>query len=203
MKYAEKHGVPRTIRSRNTIKQSRPYIPFWRRRFDGTFESLTRRSRRPLRYPNQRTAAETKLIQKMRRTNPELGIIELWAWLKSRGYTRCVESLWRVLRRKSCRRGNAQKKYTPKPYEQLQYPGQRVQIDVKVVPPQVYRRPETKVVSVYGNRRISTLPGFGNFCSLNAFGGQQFSSHASASLAFSSSASSLFPCSICLTDPYP
>ena len=25
-------------------------------------------------------------------------------------------------------------KYTPKPYEQMQYPGQRVQIDVKVVP---------------------------------------------------------------------
>ena len=26
------------------------------------------------------------------------------------------------------------KKYTPKPYEQMQYPGQRVQIDVKFVP---------------------------------------------------------------------
>lgn len=25
-------------------------------------------------------------------------------------------------------------KYTPKPYEQMKYPGQRVQIDVKVVP---------------------------------------------------------------------
>ena len=26
------------------------------------------------------------------------------------------------------------KPYKPKPYEQMQYPGQRVQIDVKVVP---------------------------------------------------------------------
>ena len=26
------------------------------------------------------------------------------------------------------------KKYTPKPYEQMSYPGQRVQIDVKFVP---------------------------------------------------------------------
>ena len=88
----------------------------------------------------------------MRRRNPKLGIIELWARLKSRGYSRCVESLRRVLRREGLLPEEApKKKYTPKPYEQMQYPGQRVQIDVKVVPPQVYRRPGTEAVSVYGN----------------------------------------------------
>ena len=61
----------------------------------------------------------------MRRRNPKLGIVELWARLRSRGYTRCVESLWRVLRREGLLPEEApKKKYTPKPYEQMQYPGQ-------------------------------------------------------------------------------
>ena len=51
------------------------------------------------------------------------------------GYTRCLESLWRVLRRGGLTaKKKPGKKYKPKPYEQMQYPGRRVQIDVKVVP---------------------------------------------------------------------
>ena len=70
----------------------------------------------------------------MRRRNPKLGIVELWARLRNRGYTRCLESLWRVLRRDGlAEQEKPKKKYQPKPYEQMQYPGQRVQIDVKVV----------------------------------------------------------------------
>ncbi|MDY3244117.1 MAG: hypothetical protein SOX38_09320 [Candidatus Limiplasma sp.] len=42
--------------------------------------------------------------------------------------------------------GSAQKKkYTPKLYEQMQYPGQRVQIDVKVVPRKCIADPELKL----------------------------------------------------------
>ena len=82
----------------------------------------------------------------MRRRNPKLGIVELWARLRSRGYTRCVESLWRVLRREGLLPEEApKKKYTPKPYEQMQYPGQRVQIDVKVVPRKCIADPELKL----------------------------------------------------------
>jgi len=36
-------------------------------------------------------------------------------------------------------------KYIPKPYEQMQYPGQRVQIDVKVVPRRCIANPELKL----------------------------------------------------------
>ena len=46
----------------------------------------------------------------MRRRNPKLGIVELWARLRSRGYTRCVESLWRVLRREGLLPEEAPKK---------------------------------------------------------------------------------------------
>lgn len=43
-------------------------------------------------------------------------------------------SLWRVLRREGLLPEEApKKKDTPKPYEQMRYPGQRVQIDVMVL----------------------------------------------------------------------
>ncbi|MEG1773208.1 MAG: DDE-type integrase/transposase/recombinase, partial [Clostridia bacterium] len=64
-----------------------------------------------------------------------LGMIELWHRLRKRGYTRCPESLFRVLRRLNLMpQGKPKKPYTPKPYEQMTHPGERVQIDVKVVP---------------------------------------------------------------------
>ena len=45
--------------------------------------------------------AELKLIRDMRRRNPTLGMIELWHRLRQRGYTRCPESLFRVMRKMS------------------------------------------------------------------------------------------------------
>ena len=85
--------------------------------------------------PNQHTQEELKLIADMHRRNPNVGIVELWARMRKRGYTRTVESLWRVMRREGWTAQVEKKKpYKPKPYEQMQYPGQRVQIDVKVVP---------------------------------------------------------------------
>jgi transposase len=96
MIYAQKYGVSRASRKYN---KSRSFIYFWMARYDGTLESLARRSRRPHSHPNQHTPAELKLIRDMRRRNPDLGMIELWSRLKQRGYTRCPESLFRVMRR--------------------------------------------------------------------------------------------------------
>ena len=39
----------------------------------------------------------------------------------------------------------AKKKYTPKPYEQMTYPGERVQVDVKVVPRKCITDPELRL----------------------------------------------------------
>ena len=86
-------------------------------------------------HPNQHTEQELKLIRDMRRRNPNAGLVVLWVKLRQRGYTRTVTGLYRVLRRSG---GMAVKpknpKYIPKPYEQMSYPGERVQIDVKFVP---------------------------------------------------------------------
>lgn len=143
MKYVEKHGVTQASRRYN---KGRSYIYFWKGRFDGSIESLACQSRRPHSHPNQHTEEELTLIRNMRRRNPNLGIVELWARLRSRGYTRCVESLWRVLRREGlAEKEKPRKKYTPKPYEQMQRPGQRIQIDVKVVPRSCIADPQLKL----------------------------------------------------------
>ena len=143
MKYCENYGVSRASRKYN---KSRSYIYFWKKRFDGTMESLACQSRRPHHHPNQHTEEELTLIRNMHRRNPKIGVVELWARLRKRGYARCVESLWRVLRREGmAAKEKPKKKYRPKPYEQMQYPGQRIQIDVKVVPRYCIADPQLKL----------------------------------------------------------
>jgi transposase len=71
----------------------------------------------------------------MRRRNPHAGLVVFWVKLRQRGYTRTITGLYRLLRRMgqmAVKPPNP--KYIPKPYEQMTYPGQRVQVDVKHVP---------------------------------------------------------------------
>lgn len=132
IQYAEKHGVTKAAIRYHTNRQ---YIYRWRKRYDGTLESLADRSHRPHHHPNQHTEEELKLIRDMRRRNPNTGLVVFWVKLRQRGYTRSVSGLYRVLTRSgqmAVKLPNP--KYIPKPYEQMRYPGQRVQIDVKFVP---------------------------------------------------------------------
>ena len=132
IQYAEKHGVTKAAIRYHTNRQ---YIYRWRKRYDGTLESLADRSHRPHHHPNQHTEEELKLIRDMRRRNPNTGLVVFWVKLRQRGYTRSVSCLYSVLTRSgqmAVKLPNP--KYIPKPYEQMRYPGQRVQIDVKFVP---------------------------------------------------------------------
>ena len=143
MKYTEKYGVSRASRKYN---KSRSYIYFWKARWDGSVESLGCQSRRPHSHPNQHTENELKMIRNMRRRNPDLGMVELWHRLKKRGYSRRPESLFRVMRKMGMFPQETPKNhYIPKPYEQMIYPGQRVQVDVKVVPRRCIADPELRL----------------------------------------------------------
>lgn len=143
MKYVLKFGVSRASRKYN---KGRSYIYFWLKRYDGSLESLACRSRRPHSHPSQHTAEEIKLIKNLRRRNPKLGMIELWFRACQRGYSRRPESMFRLMRRLGLYPApTPKKKYVPKPYEQMQYPGQRVQIDVKVLPRACIANPELKL----------------------------------------------------------
>ena len=132
IEYSLKNGVTKAAIRYKTTRQ---YIYRWRKRYDGTLQSLAERSHRPHSHPNQHTEDEIKLIQNMRRRNPHAGLVVFWVKLRQRGYARSISGLYRVLRRLN---GAPIKlpnpKYVAKPYEKMTYPGQRVQIDVKFVP---------------------------------------------------------------------
>ena len=132
IRYADKYGVSKAARK---YKTNRQYIYRWKKRYDGTLESLADHSRRPHHHPNEHTPQELKLIRDMYRKNKHLGLVVFWVKLKQRGYSRSISGLWRVLRKLNLTPVKPPNpKYIPKPYEQMLYPGQRVQIDVKHVP---------------------------------------------------------------------
>jgi hypothetical protein len=132
IEYSFKHGVTNAaIR----YKTSRQNIYRWRKKYDGTIRSLADRSHRPHSHPNQHTKEEIELVKNMRRRNPHAGLVVFWVKLRQRGYTRSISGMYWLLRRidgKPIKSPNP--KHISKPYEQMQYPGQRVQIDVKFVP---------------------------------------------------------------------
>ena len=143
MKYAEKYGVSRASRKYN---RSRSYIYFWKARGLEPHPSRPAPSRRPPHPPTQHTEPKRKLTRAFPRRTPRLGMVGLWHRLRQRGYARRPESLFRVMRKLGLF-PQAEKKpaYKPKPYEQMTYPGQRVQVDVKVVPRRCIADPELRL----------------------------------------------------------
>ena len=113
----------------------------------GRAESLACQSRRPHSHPNQHTEAELKLIRDMRRRNPKPGHGGAVAPAAAAGlYPPPGEPVPGYAQAGAVsiepRRNQA---YKPKPYEQMTYPGQRVQVDVKVVPRRCIADPELRL----------------------------------------------------------
>lgn len=132
IKYAIKYGVTRAAARYATNRQ---YVYRWMKRYDGSLESLRDKSRRPHHHPNEHSPAELLLIRNMLQHNKNTGLVVLWVKLRERGYARSISALYRVMKRiGAVRIPLTNPKYVPKPYEQMQYPGQRVQVDVKFVP---------------------------------------------------------------------
>ena len=133
VKYSFKHGVTKAAIK---FKMHRKTIYRWREKYDGTVHSLKNKSRRPHSHPNQHTKYEIKLIKNYKSKNKDAGIVVLWIKLKRAGYTRSITSLYRVMQRLGIynKTPSKKKEYEPKPYQQMRYPGERVQIDVKYVP---------------------------------------------------------------------
>lgn len=132
LKYAEKHGVTKATIKYNVNRQ---YVYRWKRRHNGDIHSLANRLHRPHHHPNQHADAELRQITSFRRRDPHTRLVVLWVKLRRNGYKHSITGLYRVLRRQGqipAKLPNP--KYIPKPYEQMHFPGKRVQIDVKFVP---------------------------------------------------------------------
>ena len=80
---------------------SRTSLWRWNKKYDGTKESITDKSHKPLsKHPREHTEEEMKWIKDLIRRNPHITLNEIWYKLKiSKGYTRKPTSLYRVLRK--------------------------------------------------------------------------------------------------------
>ena len=109
---------------------NRQYVYRWRIRHDRTMESQADRSHRPKSHPNQLTETEIKLTEDTRRRNTDAGSVAFRVKLIERGYTRKITGLYRVLRRLDQMPVNLpDPQYIAKTYEEMTYPGQRLQAE--------------------------------------------------------------------------
>ena len=131
IQYAEKKGVTKAA---DRYRVSRNSIYRWMNRYDGSWQSLKERSHRPHHHPAEHTQEEYDLIRRYWQRNKEDRMI-LWMKIRDQGYSRSYKSMCRALKRMQLKsEEKARQAYKPKPYEAAEYPGQKVQIDVKFVP---------------------------------------------------------------------
>ena len=132
LSYADQHGVTKAAIKYRTYRQ---FIYRLRNRYDGTPESLAPKSRRPHHHPNEHSDKEIALIWRMRKRRSNTGLVRFWVRLRKKGYTRSIAGLYRCMKRLGLKTSKPKKPvYRPKPYQQATFSGEKVQIDVKVVP---------------------------------------------------------------------
>ena len=113
---------------------SRQAIYEWRAKYDGkSWKSLVDRSHRPHHHPNEHTPEEKEMILK-RYPHYKDDMIMLWDSLRKSGYTRSYTSLIRVVNKWIKPEIKQRQARKIQPYQRAEYPGQKIQIDVKYVP---------------------------------------------------------------------
>jgi len=130
VKYSLRYGV---TAASDRYRVSRNAIYEWRRKYDGRWQSLEDRSHRPHSHPKAHTEEEKLLILRHYAYHKD-DMIVLWDVLRKKGYKRCYYSMCRVIRKWGLHVPEKRKGYKPKPYKRAEYPGQKIQIDVKYVP---------------------------------------------------------------------
>ncbi len=131
VKYSFKNGVTAaSIR----FRRSRQAIYEWRAKWDGkSWKSLVEKSHRPHHHPNEHTPEEKQMILR-RYPRYKEDMMLLWDSLRKSGYARSYASLIRVVRKWIQPEIKKRTTHQIKPYARAEYPGQKVQIDVKYVP---------------------------------------------------------------------
>lgn len=129
MLYSEHHSVEQTAIQYHVTRKT---VWKWRKRWDGTSASLEEESRRPKRSPRAQEPWEIKLVRRMRK---KYGQDLLLGYQKAcqYGYKRSYGCFKRTALREIPPNKKARKRQN-KPYQRAEYPGQKVQIDVKFVP---------------------------------------------------------------------
>ena len=130
IKYAQGYGVTAAA---NRYKLSRKTVHKWIKRYDGTIESLKDHPRTPHHSPRAQTPGELELVKRYARKYPEdllLGYEKAGHY----GYKRSYGCFKRTVRKLQEVPIEKHKKRKNKPYQRAEYPGQKIQMDVKFVP---------------------------------------------------------------------
>ena len=130
--YALKKGAMKAARK---YQVNRMFVYRQLKKYDGTVQSLSFKSRRPRTSPNKHSKEELELISTMYATHGLYGMAEVYVKLLELGYKRSFGSICMQIRNKCIKSLNkAKKSYTR--YENItgQYIGDKVQIDIKYVP---------------------------------------------------------------------
>lgn len=131
VKYSFKNGV---TKASDRFGRSRQAIYEWRAKWDGkSWKSLLEKSHRPHHHPKEHTAEEKEMILR-RYPRYKDDMMLLWDSLRKSGYTRSYPSMLRVIRKWIQPEIKKRTERKNKPYKRAEYPGQKVQIDVKYVP---------------------------------------------------------------------
>ena len=133
VKYAERHSITETaIR----YKVSRKTVYKWLERYDGSVNSLLDRSHRPKTFPRAHTEQELKQIRRRLKKYKWSDLLLAYQELVEKdGYTRSYGGFKRIAAKlKAAKPARKKAKKKPKPYQRADYPGQKIQIDVKFVP---------------------------------------------------------------------
>ena len=129
--YALKYGVTKAARKYHTNRQ---FVYRQLERYDGTLKSLALKSRRPHSHPNSHTEEELNLIKKVKSRYGIDGLAEVYVQLQKRGYTRSYGSMVKQISKLTKEGTKLRKGYTKHEEIRGQYPGDKVQVDIKYVP---------------------------------------------------------------------
>lgn len=129
--YAIKNGVTKAARKYHT---NRKFVYRQLEKYDGTVRSLALKSRKPHTHPNAHTEEEISLIKKVKSRYGNDGLAEVYVQLKKRGYDRSYGSMVKQINKIPKEKRKYRKGYTKHEEIRGQYPGDKVQVDIKYIP---------------------------------------------------------------------
>ena len=129
--FALKYGVTKAAKRYHTNRQ---FVYRQLEKYDGTLRSLALQSRRPHSHTNAHTKEELTLIKQIYSRYGCDGLAEVYVQLRKRGYKRSYGSMLKQIKKIPKEKVKIRKGYTRHKEIRGQYPGDKVQVDIKYVP---------------------------------------------------------------------
>lgn len=113
---------------------SRKTLYKWWKIWDGTWQSVQERSRKPKNSPRKQTEEEIQLVKRQSKKHKWQDPLLAYQEAVAKGYKRSYGCFKHTARAMYETKGQKKKRRNNKPYQRATYPGQKVQVDVKYVP---------------------------------------------------------------------